>query len=200
MFAKNGRLALNLTFKNALAVMFLVFIVSAPSITHAQAQKDQFIIDSGISFTQATVTQAQNGLVGLDLQAYKMLTNNISLGFEAGYDVVSFKKLDNYYSRLGVMPFIIKSKYFVNPGGRFQIHATVGGGLYITNPHLDIVPVGDISSAKTLYGGSVGVGFNYWYLLIQGIGGEFEYHFFPTQDGSTFSYFALRLNFSLIKF
>lgn len=181
-----------------LMAITLTFLM--PTLVYAQVQKNQFIIDNGIGFNQATVTKAEMGLVGMDLQAGKMLTQNLLIGIMAGYDIVSFKKIDPRYDSFAVIPFLVKAKYFINLGPRFQLHASAAGGVYTTLPHVGAKPVGDIWYATHKPGGSLGVGIDFWYLLIQGVGAELEYHFFPTDESSIFSYFSFRVNYSLIKF
>jgi len=191
-----------LRYGKALRGFLIAFAVVAllPSIASAQGQKGQFVIDNGVGFHQATVTKAQMGLVGFDLQAGRLLTPNLLVGIMAGYDIVSFKKEGEHYNRFAVIPLLLKAKYFVNLGPRFQLHATAAGGVYTTVPHVGAEPIGSIWYATHKPGGSVGVGFDFWYLLIQGIGAEFEYHFFPTDEDELFSYFSMRVNYSLIKF
>jgi len=182
------------------SLLVIVLAVLVPALVSAQAQKGQFIIDNGIGFHQATVTRAQMGLVGFDLQGGKMITPNLLVGIMAGFDVVSFEKVGDHYKRFGVIPLLLKAKYFFNIGPRFQLHASVAGGMYTTVPHVGAEPIGSIWYATHKPGGSVGMGIDFWYLLIQGVGAEFEYHFFPSDEDEMFSYFSLRVNYSIIKF
>jgi len=185
-------------FASTIITVGLIIFLTGSGYT--QAQKDQFVIYTGAGFNQATVTKTQTGFVGLDIQGYKMLTPNLAVGFFAGYDVVSYKKIGSYHERLTVMPILLKARYTFTLGSRFQLHTSLAGGVYTVSPHISEYPIGDISYSTHKPGGSFAVGFDFWYLLIQGIGGEFEYHFFPTDEGTIFSYFSLRFNYSLLKF
>lgn len=185
-------------FKSAIILIGLILLTAGTGYT--QAQKGQFVIYTGAGFQQATVTKTRNGFVGLDIQGYKMLTPNLAVGFFVGYDVASYKKIGDYHERLTVMPALLKARYTVTLGSRFQLHTSLAGGVYTVTPHISEYPIGDISYSTHRPGGSLAVGFDFWYLLIQGIGCEFEYHFFPTDEGSIFSYLSLRLNYSILKF
>jgi hypothetical protein len=164
-----------------------------------QPMQKQYVANFGAAFSQATVTKAQRGMLGLDLSTGKMLTNNLSVGFAIGYDVVSFQKNEGIYARLAVVPILAKAKYYFTIAPAMQLHATAAGGGYQAIPHLGTDPIGGISKAGMHPGGSVGVGFDYWFLGRQGLGAEFEYNFFDSGAESVFSYFSVRLNYSLIK-
>jgi hypothetical protein len=165
----------------------------------AQAVQKQFVADFGAAFTQATATKARMGLVGIDIATGKMLTNNLSVGLAIGYDIVSYQKGEEVFERLAVVPILAKAKYYLTIAPLMQVHASVAGGAYQTIPHLGTDPVGGVSKSGLNAGGLLGVGFDYWFLGTQGLGAEFEYNFFDSGAEDLFSYFALRLNYSIIK-
>jgi hypothetical protein len=164
-----------------------------------QAMQKQYVADFGGAFTQATVTKARMGFAGIDLQVGKMLTNNLSVGLSTGCDVVSFRKAEGIYERLMMVPILAKARYYVTIAPAMQLYASAAGGIYQSIPHLSIDPIGDIWKAETDPGGAAAIGFSYWFLGTQGVGAEFEYHFLDSGGESLFSYFAIRLNYSLIK-
>lgn len=164
-----------------------------------QAVQKQYVADFGAAFTQATVTKAQNGLFGLDISTGKMLTNSLSVGLALGYDVVSFQKVDGIYERFTVLPILAKAKYYFTIAPLLQLHASAAGGVYQMVPHLGVDPIGGVGSSRTKPGGSVGIGFDYWLLGRSGLGAEFEYNFIDSGAENLFSYFALRVNYSIIK-
>ena len=165
----------------------------------AQAMHKQFVADFGAAFTQATVTKAQRGMLGLNLSAGKMFTNSLSVGLSLGHDVVSFHKNGGIYERLAVVPVLAKAKYYFAVAPSMQVHAVLAGGGYQTIPHLGTDKIGGISRAELRPGGSLGVGFDYWFLGSQGFGAEFEYNFFDSGAEDLFSYFSFRVNYSLIR-
>jgi hypothetical protein len=164
-----------------------------------QPVQKQYVADFGVAFTQATVTKAQGGMLGLDLSVGKMITNSLSVGLAIGYDVVSYQKHEGIYARLAVVPLLAKAKYYFTIAPSMQLHAIVAGGAYEMIPHLGTDAIGGISKAGLHPGGSVGVGFDYWLFGRQGLGAEFEYNFLDSGAENLFSYFALRLNYSIIK-
>jgi len=164
-----------------------------------QAVQKQYIADFGAAFTQATATKAQRGMLGLDLSAGKMFTNSLSVGLAIGYDVVSFQKYEGIYARLAIVPLLAKAKYYFTIAPAMQLHAALAGGAYQTLPHLGTDPIGGVSKAELNPGGSLGVGFDYWFLGSQGLGAEFEYNFFDSGAEDLFSYFSFRVNYSIIK-
>jgi hypothetical protein len=164
-----------------------------------QAVQKQFVADFGAAFTQATVTKAQMGMFGLDLSIGKMFTNNLSVGLLLGYDVVSFQKDEGIYERLAIAPLLARAKYYFTIAPSMQLHAIVSGGGYQAIPHLGTDPIGGISKTGLHPGGSVGIGFDYWLFGRQGLGAEFEYNFFDSGAEDIFSYFSVRLNYSIIK-
>jgi hypothetical protein len=186
--------------KTSLVVsVILLSCVTLSGAVFGQAIQKQYIADFGCAFTQATVTKAQMGLAGIDIQVGKMLTNNICVGLATGYDVVSFRKVDSIYERLAMVPIVAKAKYFLTIAPAMQLHASVAAGAYQSIPHLSIDPIGEIWNASTDPGGAAGIGFDYWFLGRQGVSAEFEYNFIDSGGEDLFSYFAVRLNYSLIK-
>jgi len=186
------------------AVIGIVFLsllcITLTGSVHGQATNKQYVAKVGAAFTQATVTNAQTGLFGLDLFVGKMLTNNLCLGLGVGHDIVSYRKVDSYHERLIIIPALVKAKYYINISPRLQLYASAAGGVYRASPHLNTEPIGDISYTTNQPGGAVGFGIDYWFLLLQGVGVSFEYHFFNTDEESIFSFFALRLDYCFIKF
>ena len=184
-----------------LGITFLSIIcITFTGGAYGQATNKQYVAEFGAAFTQATVTNARTGFFGLDLFAGKMLTNNLCLGLSIGHDIVSYRKIEDYHERLTVIPALVKAKYFINIGPRLQLYTSVGGGVYRASPHLTTEPIGDIRYTTNQPGGAVGFGIDYWFLLLQGVGVSFEYHFFNTDEESIFSFFAFRLDYCFIKF
>jgi hypothetical protein len=179
------------------ALFLCCAVYSGPA--SGQAVQKQYVADFGAAFTQATVTKAQTGLLGLDLSAGKMFTNSLSAGLAIGYDIVSFQENEGIYERLAIVPILAKAKYYFTIAPAMQLHAIVAGGAYQAIPHLGTDPIGGISEAGLHPGGSLGVGFDYWFLGSQGLGAEFEYNFFDSGAEDLFSYFAFRVNYSIIK-
>jgi hypothetical protein len=170
-----------------------------PGFVLGQATNGQFVADFGVAFTQAIADDAKTGLVGIDIFAGKMITNNICVGLGAGADIVSYEKIGSFHSRLTVIPVIAKAKYYLTLGPMLQVYASAGGGAYLVSPHTE-EPIGGIEESSTKVGGSVGLGIDYWFLLLQGVGFSFEYHIFDTDGGDLFTYYAARLQYSIIKF
>ena len=179
------------------AVLFCCMALSGAAF--GQAMQKQYVADFGGAFTQATATKAEMGFAGIDLQAGKMLTNNLSVGLSTGFDVVSLRNVNGIYERLTMMPILAKAKYYFTIAPAMQVYASAAGGIYKSIPHLTTDPIGNIWNAETDAGGAFGLGFNYWFLATQGLGVEFEYNFLDSGGQSLFSYFALRLNYSIIK-
>jgi hypothetical protein len=164
-----------------------------------QPAKKQYVADFGAAFTQATVTKAQSGMLGIDISVGKMFTDGLSAGLALGYDVVSYQKHEGIYARLAIAPLLVKAKYYFTIAPSMQLHAIAAGGAYEIIPHLGTDAIGGISKAGLHPGGSVGVGFDWWLFGRQGLGAEFEYNFFDSGAENLFSYFAIRLNYSIIK-
>ncbi len=182
-----------------LSSSFLLCCSVGAGSVNGQPVAKQLVANFGIAYTQATVSGAPSGLIGLDLQSGKMLTNSLSVGFAVGYDVVAFKKTGGIYERLAIIPILAKAKYYFTIAPLMQVHASLAGGAFKTLPHLTTEPIGGISDAEVKVGGTVGAGFDYWFMGMKGIGGEIEYNAFPTGHGKLFSYLAVRVNFSIIK-
>jgi hypothetical protein len=180
-----------------IALLFCLFITDSAK---GQARLDQYICDFGAAFTQATTTNARRGFIGVDIFAGKMITNNICLGVTVGHDIVSWRNIDTLKERMAVVPFLIKTKYFIDISPMIQLYASAGAGVYRTIPHLSTKPIGDIWFAGNHPGGSVGIGVDYWFLLMQGVGFAFEYNLFDTDGDEIFSYFAVRVDYCFIKF
>lgn len=185
------------TIKVASAILACCAVFSGTAL--GQAIQKQYVADFGVAFTQATATKAQRGLIGLDISTGKMITNNLSLGLAIGFDVVSYQKVQGINERLSIIPILAKAKYYFTVAPLMQVHAMVGGGAYQMLPHLGVDPVGGVWKSEMKAGGVAGVGFDYWLMGNQGIGAEFEYNFFDTGAPSLFSYFAFRVNYSIIK-
>jgi hypothetical protein len=179
--------------------IFVVFSCVLTTAAFGQTMQKQYVADFGAAFTQATVTKARMGLIGLDLQVAKMVTSNIAVGLSTGMDVVSFRKVDGIYERLGIVPILLKARYYFTVAPLMQVYVSAAGGAYQSLPHLSVDPIGHIWNSEADFGGAGAIGFNYWFLGTQGIGAEFEYNFFDSGGESLFSYFAVRLNYSLIK-
>ena len=144
------------------------------------------------------------GLAGIDIQVGKMVSNALSVGVETGFDVCSFRSVEypggnTVYERLGVIPVLLKARYHFNVAPLTQVYGSLAGGVYQTVPHLNTTPIGGVWDSGLHAGGAGAVGFTYYFLATQGIGFEFEYHFFDADSDELFSYFAARINYSLIK-
>lgn len=189
--------AKGIIFSIALTAMLCLSIAEPAS---GQAQKDYFIVDIAASYNQATVTKAQSGFLGFDIFAGKMLTGSLCLGIYTGYDIVSFKEIDGYTERLAVIPLLVKAKYYFTFSQMLQLSAFGAGGVYRTLPHLSTQAIGTIWNSETSPGFSVGLQLDYWFLLTQGVGFAFEYHFFNTDGGELFSYFSARVSYGVVRF
>jgi hypothetical protein len=165
----------------------------------AQPAPKQYVADFGAAFTQATVTKAQMGMLGLDLSVGKMIIDGLSVGIAVGHDVVSYRKNGEIHERLAIVPILAKAKYYYTIVPSMSVHASVAGGGYQTIPHLGTDEIGGVSRAEIKPGGGIGLGFDYWLFGSHGLGVEFEYHFIDTGGEDLFSYCAARLNYSIIK-
>jgi hypothetical protein len=181
-------------------VLLLFCCLVLPGLARGQASKGQFVVDLGVAYTQATADDAASGLVGLDIAAGKMLNNSIYLGFGTGADVVSYENIDDYHSRLVVFPLIVKARYYITFNRMLQAHVSLAGGAYRVSPHLASGPIGGVKYSMTQPGGSVGIGIDYYFLLTTGVTFELEYHMFNTDYDDMFGFFAVRVNYSVIKF
>jgi outer membrane protein W len=168
-------------------------------LVRGQATDGQFVADFGVAYAKATADDAKSGFIGLDIFGGKMLTNNICLGLSAGVDIASYEKIDNFHSRLAIIPVLLKAKYYLSLGPMLQVYLSGAGGAYIVSPHTD-EPVGGLDESSNRIGGAVGVGIDYWFLLLQGVGFSFEYHIFDTDAGDNFTYYVARVEYSIIKF
>lgn len=185
----------------ALSVVVCSCLVAAAGTGVCQPMAKQAVIEIGAAFSQATVTKAQMGFLGIDIQTGRMLTNGLSVGVATGCDIVSLQKVGGIYERFSVVPILAKAKYYLNVAPLMQVHASVGAGAYQTLPHLNIEPIGGMWNADLRPGGAIGVGFDYWFLGSKGLTAEFEYNFFHTgvEESSIFSYFGVRLSFGMVK-
>lgn len=181
--------------------VLLSLLVITTGTTFGQATVGQGVFHFGGGFAKAQVENAKGGMIGARVFAGKMLTNNLSLGFSAAYDVVSYKKVGDLHARLAIIPFRLETTYFINIGPMMQLYTSLGAGVYRTLPHLGGDHVGYIEKAVTRGGGSAAIGFDYWFLLTTGVGFTFEYHMFDTPgDKDMFKYFVARIDYCLIKF
>lgn len=184
------------------SVGVLIFLLAiSTGVAFGQATDGQSVFHFGGGFAKAMADSTEGGMVGVRVFAGKMLTNNLCLGLSAGYDVVSYKKVEGLHERLAVIPFQANIVYFMNIGSMMQLYTSLGGGVYRTLPHLGGSAIGNIDKAVTRPGGSIAIGLDYWFLLTTGIGFNFEYHMFDTPDGGDmFKYFVVRVDYCLIKF
>lgn len=181
-------------------ILLLFCCLVMPGLARGQASKDQFIVDFGAAFTQATADDAASGALGFDIFVGKMLTSGLCLGLTVGGDIVSYEKIGDYHSRLIVFPLIAKARYYITFNRMLQAHASLAGGVYRVSPHLAEGSIGGVSYSMNQPGGSVGIGLDYYFLLTQGVTFEIEYHMFNTDYDGLFKYFAVRVNYSLIRF
>ena len=191
-----------------LLVSLALLIPMAPAF--GQANADKAVIYIGGSFNNAQVDDAGDGFFGIDLFAGKMINNNVCLGFSAGFDMVHYNKITvpstpdqgggDYTEKLAIIPIQVKAKYYFSMSRMFQINASVGAGAYQSIARLGGESIGGISGNTFEYGGSVGVGFDYWFLLMTGVSFDFEYHMFTSPGDDMFKYWQVRVNYGIIKF
>ncbi len=188
--------------KNAILGVSLLLIICSISTGTAfgQAQENYVVYNLGGGFTQATVVDARRGFLGFNMFCGKMLTDYLCVGISASCDINSYRDIDDNNERMTVIPLLARLRLYYTTGELLQMYATVGAGVYNAVPHVNIHPIGDIWNSTIQPGGSIGFGVEYWFLLTMGVGLEFEYHMFPTEEDSMFSYFAARLNYTFIRF
>ncbi len=186
----------------SIAGIALVCIFAFSSVTMAQATADKGVLHFGGSFNQPFVDDADSGFLGGDIFVGKMFTNELCVGFRAGYDIVSFQRYSNGFNKyLGVIPFQVRAKYYTSLSQMVQMYGSLGAGIFRTQPHLGGEEVGTVSSSEYCPGGSVSVGLDYWFLLMTGVGFELEYNMFKVPDGGDmFSYVSARVSYCTIKF
>ena len=176
-----------------------------------QANSGKAVIYIGGSYNQTIADDAGNGFFGIDFFAGKMMTNTFCLGASFGFDMVHYYKYTvsssedegggDYTERLSVVPILLKGRYYINLSQMMQINVAAAAGVYNTISRLGGNSVGGISGNETEFGGSLGVGFDYWFLLTTGVSFEFEYHMFTTPgDADLFKYWQVRVDYSIIKF
>jgi len=182
-----------------IAVAFMM-IITGPVLGQANANKG--VVHIGGSFNQPFVDDADSGFFGVDIFAGKMFTNELCVGFRAGYDIVSYQKFTNGINKqLGVIPLQIRARYYHSFSLMLQAYGSVGAGVFRTHDGLGGLEVGTIKSSANCPGGSVSVGLDYWFLLTTGIGFELEYNLFKVPDGGDmFSYLSARVSFCKIGF
>jgi len=192
-----------------LLLSLAVMLFAAPVL--GQANSGKAVIYIGGSYNKALPDGAQNGFFGIDMFGGKMLTNNICLGASAGYNMVHFYKYSiaatptqaagNYTETLAVIPALIKVRYYHSLSRMMQINLQLGVGAYSTIAGLGGNRVGGVDKNMVRPGGSIGIGFDYWFLLTTGVSFEFEYHAFTTSDDyGTFDYWQFRVDYGIIKF
>ncbi len=193
----------------ALILSLAVLLFAAPVL--GQANKGKGVIYVGGSFNKAMVDDAQNGFFGIDVFAGGMLNNSFCLGVAAGYDVVHYYKYTvsssteqgggDFTERLAVLPILLKGRYYFTFNRMMQLNVSAAAGVYNTISRLGGNSVGGIGGNETEVGGSLGVGFDYWFLLTTGVSFEFEYHMFTTPGYNTmFKFWQARVDYSIIKF
>ncbi|MBN1164657.1 MAG: outer membrane beta-barrel protein [Candidatus Krumholzibacteriota bacterium] len=195
--------------KNVISgVVLLLFCLTAATAAHGQANANKAVFHFGAGYYQAQVDNAETGFFGADLYAGKMITNSLCLGLACGYNIVHYYSYDVINSRTGetqsfseklsIIPILAKAKYYFTISPMVQMYGGLGAGYYRSIPALGDHPVGGIKESLTHAGGSVSIGLDYWFLLTTGVGFEFEYHIFGKEDH--FKYWALRVDYCLIKF
>jgi hypothetical protein len=176
-----------------------------------QANSGKAVIYIGGSYNKALPDGAENGFFGGDIFAGKMLNDKLCLGVQAGYDVVHYYKYTttssseegggDFTERLAVLPALLKARYYHSFNRMMQLNLQLGVGVYSTIANLGGGRVGGVDGNMTRFGGSLGIGFDYWFLLTTGVSFEFEYHAFTTPDDyGTFDYWQVRVDYSIIKF
>ncbi|UCF05272.1 MAG: hypothetical protein JSV33_15365 [bacterium] len=185
---------------------FFLFSIGLAGTAYGQVTDGQFVLHMGAAYAKTTEKNAGSGFVGFDLYAGKMLTNSLCVGFGVGYDIVSYNSEGGLKERLAIIPFQAKVLYFINLSQMMQLYVSLGGGAYRAIPHLsreaqsEDWKIGDIAYTTTQPGGSVGIGLDYWFLLVNGVGFAFEYHLFSTDSENFFTYFTARVDYTLIRF
>lgn len=186
-----------------------LLMAAVPVFGQANAGKAVFYI--GGSYNKANVENAEQGFFGGDVYAGKMITNNLCVGFSSGYDIVHYYKYTttssadlgggDFTESLAVIPAIVRAKYYFTLGPMFQVYAQAGGGAYNTIAKLGGNKVGGVRTNCTCPGFTVGVGFDYWFLLLNGVGFEFDYSMFKVPDGGDwFDYWSVRVDYGILKF
>ena len=192
-----------------LLLSLAVLIFAVPVL--GQANSGKAVIYLGGSYSKALPDGAENGFFGFDMFGGKMVTNNLCLGAYFGFDIVHYYKYmvpsavdqggGEYTEWLGVVPILFKARYYYSFSTMVQVHAQAGIGVYNTISRLGGNHVGGITGNDLRPGGSIGIGFDYWFLLTTGVTFELEYHAFTTDgDAGTFDYFQFRVDYSIIKF
>ncbi len=171
-----------------------------------QANSGKAVIYIGGSYNKALAEDAQNGFFGIDMFAGKMMTNELCLGVAAGYDIVHKYKYTatsggDFTESLSIIPVLIKARYYFTISPMMQFNIAAGAGVYSTISDLGGNSVGGISGSEKRPGGSIGIGFDYWFLLTTGVSFEFEYHAFTIPSGGTvFKFWQARVDYGIIKF
>ncbi len=176
-----------------------------------QANSGKAVIYIGGSYNKAMVDDAQNGFFGIDMFAGKMITNELCLGISSGYDIVHNYKYTvssdpdkgggDFTETLSVIPVLLKARYYFSINRMMQVNVQAGAGVYKTISRLGGNSVGRISGNETRPGGSIGIAFDYWFLLTTGVSFEFEYHAFTMPGGGTvFKFWQARVDYGIIKF
>jgi opacity protein-like surface antigen len=176
-----------------------------------QATAGRAVIYLGGSYNKANVDNAEQGFFGVDLFAGKMITNNLCIGFSSGYDIVhryTYTPISSveggggdFTESLAVIPALVRAKYYFTLSPMLQVYAQAGGGAYATIAKLGGNKVGDIRSNCVSPGFTVGAGIDYWFLLLNGVGFEFDYTMFKVPDGGDwFKYWSVRVDYGILKF
>lgn len=192
-----------------LLLSLAVMLFAVPVL--GQANSGKAVIYIGGSYNKAFPDGAQNGFFGIDMFAGKMITNNLCLGSSIGFDIVHYYKYTvtsspdrgggDYTEWLSVIPVLFKARYYFSINRMMQVNVYAGAGVYSTISHLGGNSVGGISGNEHRPGGSIGIAFDYWFILTTGVSFEFEYHAFTTpDDGGTFDYWQFRVDYGIIKF
>ena len=192
-----------------LLLSLAVLVFAVPVL--GQANKDKAVVYIGGSLSKALPDGAENGFIGLDMFAGKMITNNLCIGFSSGYDIVhryTYTPISSveggggdFTESLAVIPALVRAKYYFTLSPMLQVYAQAGGGAYATIAKLGGNKVGDIRSNCVSPGFTVGAGIDYWFLLLNGVGFEFDYTMFKVPDGGDwFKYWSVRVDYGILKF
>ena len=171
-----------------------------------QANSGKAVIYIGGSYNKALAEGAKNGFFGIDMFAGKMFTNELCLGVSAGYDIVHNYKYTtssggDFTEMLSIIPVLFKARYYFTLSPMMQFNVAAGAGVYNTISDLGGKSVGGISGNEKRPGGSIGIGFDYWFLLTTGVSFEFEYHAFTIPSGGTvFKVGQVRVDYGINKF
>jgi len=195
----------------ALLLSLAVLLFAAPVL--GQANEGKAVIYLGMSYNQKNPAhESGSGFFGIDMFAGKMINNNLCLGASAGYDIIHYHRYivpsspeeggGEKVNTLAMIPVLFKARYYYSFSQMMQISVSAGLGAYNQSPRY--------GSDSWLIGGSIGISFDYWFLLVNGVGFELEYHMVTENSLSQWdykkfadnhmNYWQARVSYGVIKF